>query len=229
MARLQRSERIFLVFIVIYSLVPTLGGLVRVFELTVGMSLGPLNPRALAMPLPVVAHILGSVVFCIGGALQFLPSLRPRLHRRVGPTIVMAGIVSAGTGLWMTVAFPFPPELQGPALYWVRIALGTAMIALLVHGITAARARRFTRHRAAMLAAYAIGQGASTQVLFGLPWAIATGADPIGPTRDALMILAWAANLFVAMALIRRPVGSAQGTAGRAHLANGQTASDQRP
>ena len=56
-----------LVLIVVFSLIPTFGGLVRLFELVGGPSVLPGSPRALADPWPVVLHILGSFVFCIAG------------------------------------------------------------------------------------------------------------------------------------------------------------------
>lgn len=115
----------------------------------------------------------------------------------------MAGCVSALSGLWMTHFYVFSEALQGPALYWVRIVLGTAMIGLIVRAVIAIRARDIFQHSASMLRAYAIGQGASTQSVLGIAWIITVGSEAMGPLRDGLMIFAWILNLLVAEILIR--------------------------
>ncbi len=93
----------------------------------------------------------------------------------------MAGCVSALTGLWMTHFYVFSEALQGPALYWVRIALGTAMIGLIVWAVVAIRAKEVFQHSASMVRAYAIGQGASTQTVIGIAWIIAIGSEAMAP------------------------------------------------
>ena len=194
-----------LILIVVFSLIPAFGGLIRLFELAGGPSMLPGNPRALANPWPVILHILGSFVFCIAGAIQFLPSLRrhrPAAHRMIGRVMVIAGILSASTGLWMTVYFTFPEEVQGSLLFSVRLVLGFAMVGLLAWAIIAVRARSFKRHGASMLRAYAIGQGASTQALLGIAWIVTFGVEPTGFLRDCFMVLCWVLNLLVAEALI---------------------------
>ncbi|MFT6864468.1 MAG: hypothetical protein ACJAVK_003034, partial [Akkermansiaceae bacterium] len=54
-----------------------------------------------------------------------------------------------------------------------------------------------------MIRAYALGQGAGTQVLVSIPWLVTVG-EPSGFTRDVLMTLAWVINVFVAEWIIRR-------------------------
>ena len=76
MIYLRKSEWTILTLIFVYSFVPAFGGLLRVLELAGGPAIIPENARALAAPLPIVAHILSSFLFCIVGALQFLPSIR---------------------------------------------------------------------------------------------------------------------------------------------------------
>lgn len=203
--RLRKTEWIVLGLILVYSLIPVLGGLIRVFELAGGPQIAPENPRALLAPLPITLHILSSILFCVVGAFQFLPSLRsqrPAAHRAIGPVIAGAGCVSALSGLWMTYFFVFPEALQGPALYWVRMVLGTVMIGLIIWAVIAIRAGNTFQHSAAMLRAYAIGQGASTQAVVGITWIIAAGSEAEGPMRDVLMIFGWVLNLLVAEILI---------------------------
>lgn len=206
MIRLRTPEWALLGLIFVYSFIPAFGGLIRVLELAGGPQIAPLNPRALLAPTPVILHILSSFLFCIVGAFQFLPSIRqhhPKAHRIIGRVIAAAGCVSALSGLWMTHVFVFSGALQGSALYWVRIVLGTAMIGLIVWAVLAIRARDIFQHSASMLRAYAIGQGASTQAVLGIAWIIAVGSEAMGPLRDGLMIFAWCLNLLVAEFFIR--------------------------
>ncbi len=206
MKTVSRREWALLAIILIYSFVPAFGGLFRVIELGGGPAIIPENPRALSDPLPVVLHILSSFLFCIVGALQFLPSMRrhyPAMHRTAGRVIAAAGCVSALTGLWMTHFFAFPDELQGLLLYWVRIALSLWMVGLIAWAVIAIRSRNVSGHSAAMLRAYAIGQGASTQAVLGIVWMIALGTEPLGPLRDGMMVFAWGLNLLIAELLIR--------------------------
>lgn len=205
MKLLNRSECALLSTLFIYSFIPAIGGLFRLFELIGGPAIVPENPRALAAPIPIVLHVLGSSIFCLLGAIQFLPGIRrhhPGAHRVLGRVVAAAGILSAVTGLWMTLAFSFPAELQGESLYWVRIVLGILMPGLIVSAIVAIRSRNTITHGACMLRAYAIGQGASTQAFLGIGWLLATGSDATGPLRDALMIFAWLFNMLVSELLI---------------------------
>lgn len=202
---LNKYEWAVLVFVVVYSFIPTFGGLIRLLELAGGPAIVPTNPRALAAPFPIVVHILGSFVFCLLGAIQFLPSIRrnhPAAHRAVGRTVAIAGCLSAASGLWMTHFYSFPIGLQGNLLYWVRIILGFLIISFIVWSVIAIRSRNILQHSAFMLRAYAIGQGASTQAFIGIGWMILAGTEATGPLRDAMMVFAWAINLLIAEAMI---------------------------
>ena len=207
MTSLRRSEWALLAFILVYSFVPTVGGLIRVLELAGGPVIAPPNPRALADPLPITVHILTAFVFCLAGALQFLPSVKrhhPAVHRINGRVVAIAGCMSAATGLWMTHVYTFPAGLQGSLLYWVRMVLGSAMILLIVWAVIAIRSRDRFGHTASMLRAYAIGQGASTQTVLGIAWIVLAGSEASGTMRDVIMISAWILNLAVAQILIGR-------------------------
>ncbi len=213
---LSRKETAFLCAVLIYSFVPSFGGLARLAELAGAVALAPANPRALAMPLPILIHVLSSAVFCLAGALQFMPGFRQRhraWHRQTGYAVAISGCLSAASGLWMTVAFTFPADLQGPLLLSARLVLGTAMIWLITSAVASARAGRFQAHAASMIRAYAIGQGASTQAFLGLSFLLLTGVEATGLVRDILMIAAWAANLAIAEFLIRRPLALIRGGA----------------
>lgn len=198
---ISRREWAFLALIFLYSLIPAVFGLLRIPELLGGPPIIPSNPRAVIDPLPITLHILGSSIFCLVGAVQFLPSLRrhrPALHRALGRIVAAAGCVSALTGLWMTMAYAFPDALQGPLLYWARVTLSLAMVASIAWAVAAIRARKTAPHRAAMLRAYAIGQGASTQTALLLIAMIFMKTEPLDLTRDVLMVGVWVINIAVA-------------------------------
>ena len=52
-----------------------------------------------------------------------------------------------------------------------------------------------------MIRAYALGQGAGTQVLITIPWLLTVG-EPTGLTRDILMTVAWVLNIIIAERVI---------------------------
>lgn len=207
MKPLSRREWTFIAVVLIYSAVPSLGGLLRVAELLGAGATLPENPRATALPGPIGVHVLSSFVYCLLGALQFLPTVRRKhlaLHRKTGAVVVVAGCLSALTGLWMTHYYAFPTELQGVALYWVRMVLGFSMVGLIVWAIHAARSRNILGHGAHMLRAYAIGQGASTQAVLGIGWLVVAGTEATGVSREVLMVGSWALNLLIVELLISR-------------------------
>lgn len=207
---LIRSEWTLLAALLFYSFIPAVGGLFRIPELLGGTAIMPPNPRAMIDPVPIALHILGSSVFCLAGAVQFLPSLRrhrPALHRSLGRVVAAAGCVSALSGLWMTVFYAFPATLQEPLLYGARVTLSLAMVAFIAWAVVAIRSRNVAAHRAAMLRAYAIAQGASTQTALFLIGMIFFEAEPLGVSRDLMMVAAWAINIGIAEVLIHRVSG----------------------
>jgi len=199
------------------SLVPVAAGAVRLIGL-VGLASGgsgagaitPENARFMAMPAPVVLHIVSATLFCLLGAFQFDSAIRrrsPGLHRAAGRVLVPCGILAAVTGLWMTTGYAIPAELQGPLLYGVRIVVGVSMALAILVSVCAVLRRRIAQHRAWMVRAYALGQGAGTQVLILLPVTLVAGA-PTFFFRDVLMASAWGLNVLIAEWIIRRRLPS---------------------
>jgi len=204
---ISRREGMLLALVLIYSFIPTFGGLLRLVELSGGQALLPTNSRALTYTLPLVVHILSSFLFCILGATQFLPSVRrdhPGLHRMIGRVVAVAGCTSALTGLWMTHFFAFTEDLQGAPLYWVRIVLSLTMVGLIVWAVIAIRSRNVRAHGSAMIRTYAIAQGASTQTFLGMGWMVTVGTEPLGLLRDVIMSSAWGMNFLAAEFLISK-------------------------
>jgi len=204
MNSLNKTEWLVIVGLLLLSFVPCVGGIIRLVELGFGIEIMPLNPRVISEPTPVVIHIAGSIPYCILGIFQFLPTLRikfPKWHRKCGCLLILLGILAAMTGLWMTHFYEFPNTLQGPLLYWARLSVGFGMIASILIGIVAIIKKNITRHKASMTYAYAIAQGAGTQVIITLPWILTIG-EPSGLLRDILMITAWLINLYVAHLIV---------------------------
>jgi uncharacterized membrane protein YozB (DUF420 family) len=205
------------------SLVPALGGIARLASLS---GSAPEDSRFLQAPLPILLHVISATLYCLLGAFQFSSGFRlrwPVLHRRAGRWLTLCGLVAGATGFWMTAFYPIPTSLQGPLLYGVRLTVASAMVASLLIGWRSVLRRNIPRHEAFMLRAYALGQGAGTQVLVLLPWMLLTGATG-GLTRDLLMTLSWAINIVVAEAIIRyraarRAPGSRSGLASAARSA----------
>jgi uncharacterized membrane protein len=187
------------------SVVPTLGGVVRLMSISGEVAVTPDNARFLRAPAPVVMHVVSATLYCLLGAFQFSRGLRlgwPGLHRRAGRLLVLSGLSTGVTGLWMTVFYRIPPSLQGPVLYAVRVAVAAAMVASILIAYSSILRRNVARHEAFMIRAYALGQGAGTQVVVLLPWTLISG-ETGGLTRDLLMTLAWTINVVVAESIIR--------------------------
>ena len=72
-------------------------------------------------------------------------------------------------------------------------------------------AERIAAHRAWMIRAYALGQGAGTQVILMLPLTLIAGA-PTYFLRDVLMTCAWGLNIVLAEWIVRRRLPAAAGT-----------------
>jgi hypothetical protein len=190
--------------LVILSLVPLLGGIARMISIAPHAAVTPENARFVGSRVPIVFHVISATLFSLVGAFQFSATLRARgWHRRAGRWLAALGIVAALSGLWMTAFYPIPRGMQGPILYWVRLAVGTAMFASIVIAWRSILQRRVARHEAFMIRAYALGQGAGTQVLVLGPWTLLTG-ESLGLTRDLLMTLSWVINIVVAEIVIRQ-------------------------
>jgi uncharacterized membrane protein YozB (DUF420 family) len=201
----RRSDWLVPAGLIVLSFVPVLAGGSRVVQLTTGAAVTADNARFFASPVPIVLHIVGATLFAVLGALQFNPRLRRRRwHRLSGRIVVPAGLVTAFTGVWITV-FSGRAPLDGDVLAAIRIVVGTAMTVFLLLGLRSALRREFRAHRNWMIRGYALGFGAGTQLVTQLPWIVLVG--PLEMTsKTVLMALAWLINVVLAEWVIRRGV-----------------------
>lgn len=182
------------------AFIPTLVALMRVVQVPTGSL--PADKLYLAStPISVVLHAACGAAFALFAPLQLFPTMRrsfPKLHRRAGWVLVMAGLAIALTGLVMVALQPFSATLT---LRATRAVIGSAVIASLTLAITAIRHSDVQAHRAWMLRTYAMIMGAGTQALISLPILLTYG--PVAPaTQDLILALCWPLNLMVAEAVI---------------------------
>jgi uncharacterized membrane protein len=205
MTRTTRSDWLIPAALIALSVVPTVAGTARLAELSGGTAITAENARFFAAPVPVVAHILVVIPYCIVGAFQFAPAFRRRSrgwHRAAGRILAPLGLTAALTGLWMAHFYPWP-EGDGEVLYILRLVFGTAMTVSILLGLNAIRRRDYASHGAWMMRGYAIGLGAGTQVLTLLPWFVLVG-KPGELARGVLMGAGWVINVAVAEWIIRK-------------------------
>jgi uncharacterized membrane protein YozB (DUF420 family) len=191
--------------LLLLAFVPVLAGSLRIAQLAGDGPVTPDNARFVAMPVPVIVHIVGASVYCVLGAFQFVPGFRrrrPGWHRVAGRVLVPCGLAAALAGLWMAVYYDLP-AVDGELVLVFRLVFGSVMVASLVLGAVAVLRRDFDRHRAWMIRAYAIAQGAGSQAVTNLPWLLLVGAPREFP-RAMFMLAGWVINLAVAEWIIRR-------------------------
>lgn len=193
------------VSLIVLSAIPLTAGILRLVQLAGGPAALPADDRFAGFPLALVTHIVGAAVFALVGAFQFVPKLRRRhrnWHRRAGRVLVLAGLMVAGSALWLTLFYD-PQPGTGHLLFVLRLVFAPAMATCLVLGFTAIRRRNIPAHRAWMIRAYAIGLGAGTQVFTE---GIGEAIFGTGELRSDLFKGAgWVINLAVAEWAIRRP------------------------
>jgi len=190
--------------LVVLSAVPLTAGVLRLVQLAGGPALMPADARFPGFPAALIVHIVGAALYALVGAFQFVPRLRrrhPGWHRRAGRVLAVAGLLVAGSALWMTL-FYAPQPGTGGLLLAFRLVFASAMGTSLVLGLLAIRARHVAAHRAWMIRAYALGLGAGTQVFTEGVGGAAFGTGEVA--GDLAKGAAWVVNLAVAEWVIRR-------------------------
>jgi hypothetical protein len=203
--KLTKSDWRVPALLLMLSIVPTLGGIARFTSMSGASPVTPEHARFIAAPVPIIFHVISATLYSLLGAFQFSKGLRlrwPGFHRCAGRVLAVCGLFAGLSGMWMTAFYPIPVALQGPILRGVRLVVGLAMVAFIIIAVSSILRRDVPRHEAFMIRAYAIAQGAGTQVLVLGPWMLLTGQG-VGLARDLLMTLSWAINIGVAELIIR--------------------------
>jgi uncharacterized membrane protein len=203
--RARRSDWLVPAGLIVLSIVPAIGGSVRVIQLATGAEITLENGRFFAAPLPILLHIFSAVLFSILGAFQFASGFRrrrPGWHRVAGRILVPAGMICALSGLWMAQFYPWP-LFDGVYVYAMRLVVGSAMAFSLIRGTMAILQRDVPRHEEWMMRGYALGLGAGTQVLTHLPYFLFPEMQ--GELARAICMGAgWAINIGVVEWIISR-------------------------
>lgn len=189
--------------LLLLSVVPIIAGIFKVYQLNKGI---PTNDtlRFGANPIPFVIHIVVVTIYSVLGAFQFAPGFRKKylnLHRQNGKILVVAAVLVAITGLWMTFIYPFA-TLDGNAVYLARLVVGAAMLIFIFFGVVAIFKTNYADHGHWMIRAYALALGAGTQVFTHLPWIFFPELKNEF-TRAVFMILGWIINITVAECIIQ--------------------------
>ncbi|MFP5283007.1 MAG: DUF2306 domain-containing protein [Actinomycetes bacterium] len=135
------------------SAVALVAGALRLVQLAGGPALIPADDRFGPVPVAVVVHILGAGLYVVVGAFQFLPRWRrrhPAWHRRAGRVLAVAGLLVAGSALWMTLTLT-PKPGTGGLLFALRKGAGWLLNLAVAEWLIrkpAARGRRFNGLRA---------------------------------------------------------------------------------
>jgi uncharacterized membrane protein len=210
MTTLNKYDWLIPIALIALSAVPAIAGSFRLVQLGSGGSITEDNVRIFAESLPVVIHIICSVIFCLLGAFQFsgaLRRLRPGWHRTAGWILVPCGLVAAFAGLWMTQFYPTTGFDGGGFLYAIRLLARSAMAVFLCLGLIAIRKRDIPGHAAWMSRGYALGLGAGTQALTHLPWFLFPSIHG-ELARTVLIAAGWVINLAVAEWSISRQLAT---------------------
>ncbi|MBM9548021.1 DUF2306 domain-containing protein [Leptospira sp. 201903074] len=206
MASSSKKDFIIIGSLLFLSVVPSIAGGIRFFHLLTGVDYTVENQRFFNDPIPVLIHIVGVIFFSILGAFQFAPGFRKKhlfWHRNSGRFLVCMGLISAISGLWLTLVYPRVPT-DGDWLFGIRMIVGIWMTICLLVAFVFVLRKKITQHSHWMIRGYAIGMGAGTQVFTHLPWFILVGGDPSGVPRDLMMGAGWLINFLFAEWIIRK-------------------------
>jgi hypothetical protein len=200
----RQSGRLIPAGLIVLSVLPVFGGTLRMAELALGEP-APDSARYFESPLPIVLHVISSVIYFVLGAFQFSPSLRrsrPGWHRGAGYVLIPSALVCAFSGAWMACFYP-PLLGTGTAATTMRIVVAAGIAVFICAGFAAVRERNIAAHRAWMIRAYALAIAAGTQPITLAP--IIVFPSLYGELGYTLGLGAgWLLNVLVAEWVIRR-------------------------
>ena len=166
--------------LILLSIVPMLAGAVRLFQIGNAAPVTSENLRFMSAPLPVVMHIISSVIYSM-----MLFYVRPQID---GALIVA--------------------NFDDQNLFVIRLVVGVAMCCFIFLGLAAIQKRNIPQHRAWMIRGYALALGAGTQVFTHIPWFVFPYLQS-ELTRTICMGAGWVINALIAEWVIFRKNGIA--------------------
>ena len=130
-------------------------------------------------PFPIAIHAVAGVVFWLAVPLQFSARVRqnrPRLHRFLGRSAMLAALTLSLSSLWLLVVNP-------PVAGWIhRATLGVASVGALMAfalALWAVRKRDFVQHRAWAIRGAGFVYSAATIGLVAIPIYLVYGEFPV--------------------------------------------------
>ncbi len=188
------------------TFIPVLLAAVTVVQIPLG-ALPADSLRLAAVPVAFFLHALAGLLFGVLGPLQLVRALGLRfgtLHRLAGRVFVLAGAGLALSGLALLLQVQ---SITTGLLDAARGVFGLALMAALVLGVAAARARDMLRHRVWMIRAYAIGMGSGTVAPVMFPIYLIRGEPPTGLASDIVVVGVWLLTVAVGEWVVRRLAG----------------------
>lgn len=185
------------------TFIPVMMAAFRVVQIPMG-ALPEDSLRLTSAPVAFFLHSLTGVLFGVLGPLQFVRALRLRygaLHRLAGRVFVLSGAGLALSGLTLLLKVD---SITTGLLDAARGVFGLALIAALVLGVVAARARDMPRHRKWMIRAYAVGMGTGIVALVMFPIYLITGEPVTGLAADIVVVGMWLLNIAMGEWVVRR-------------------------
>jgi len=117
--------------------------------------------RFAAHPVLTLLHVLPGGIFLVLAPFQFSSRIRGRhiqFHRWSGRALILAGLVSALSGLYFGILMPY----GGPAEVAVIVLVGGLFLTAIGRALAAIRKHQVSRHREWMIRAFAVAIGIST-------------------------------------------------------------------
>lgn len=185
--------------------VPLGAGAYRMMTLVTSTGTAPESARFFDNPVPVVVHVMSLIVYCVFGTFQFAPGLRLRRtisHRVVGWIVAPCGVLSAFSGIWLTLVYP-PVENDSMPLTVLRLAAGVAMLAFIMLGLNSIVRRNLVQHRNWMMRGFAIASGVGTQAYLVILWVLLMGDDVSASAKVVLFGAGWGVNLATVEWIVR--------------------------
>ncbi|WP_019605489.1 DUF2306 domain-containing protein [Teredinibacter turnerae] len=153
----------------------------------------------LAMPAPIVLHIIAGSIFNLLMPLQFAKPVHhrwPAFHKSLGKILALCVVSFGLSGLWMN---HFYPQYGGVGKYVGVMAQSILLLCYLILSLYNIRRGRIDQHRAWMVRMVAAALAPATQRLIVVPSVVIFGDNWL--TDSAIALVIWVGllvNLLVA-------------------------------